>query len=154
MPPPPFPFHHCSGITSFACDLTALLLASPQRISVSRFSKTCLHGAIVSATDEPFRPYRRASRAVAQHLRIVDKVSVSPATTYIPPNFLESLEAHKGRVEYRQANLTIANVVAASFESPEGKAPYTIVYDLTGEKAFDKAPIVSLSWPSAVCATL
>jgi hypothetical protein len=87
----------------------------------------------------------------AQHLRIVDKVSVSPATTYIPPAFFRALEQHKDTVEYRQANLTIASVVAASFNPPEGRAPFSVVYDLTGEKAFDKAPIVrslSAEYPS------
>lgn len=65
------------------------------------------------------------------------------------------LAAHKGIVEYRQANLTIASVVKAGFDAPEGKPPFSVVYDLSGEKQYDKAPIVRSSLAASlppVCA--
>ncbi|KAJ3478695.1 hypothetical protein NLI96_g9585 [Meripilus lineatus] len=42
---------------------------------------------------------------LVSHLRIVDKYSVSPPTTYIGAEFPKVLE--KPIVEYRQANLTV-----------------------------------------------
>lgn len=85
-----------------------------------------------------------------QFLRIVDKPSIYPPTTYIPSSFVRLLGEKKDLVEYRQANLTVKSVVQECFEAPEGRKAFDFVYDLTGEKAFDKAPIVrpsSLLWP-------
>ena len=43
----------------------------------------------------------------AQFLRIVDKYSVQPATTYIDPAFRQCLADLPDVVEYRQMNLTM-----------------------------------------------
>lgn len=60
---------------------------------------------------------------------------------YIDPNLYLSLK-HEGLVEYRQANLTIPATVESVFEPPEGKPAFSIVYDLSGEKAYDRPEIV------------
>jgi hypothetical protein len=70
----------------------------------------------------------------------------------------------KPEVEYRQANLTVPGTllmhictfflyscailaaVAASFDPPEGKAPYDYVFDFTGEINHDRAEMVHLSY--------
>jgi len=65
------------------------------------------------------------------HLRIVDKYSVAPPTTYIGPQFPRILA--KPLVEYIQTNLTIPTMVQAAFEPKEGQAPFDYVFDLTGE---------------------
>ncbi|EIN07681.1 hypothetical protein PUNSTDRAFT_144252 [Punctularia strigosozonata HHB-11173 SS5] len=76
------------------------------------------------------------------HLRIVDKFSVAPPTTYIGSEFPKILE--KPNVEYRQANLTVAAAVATAFDPPEGQAPYEYVFDLTGETRHDRPEGVQL----------
>jgi hypothetical protein len=65
------------------------------------------------------------------HLRIVDKFIVNPPTTYLGAEFPKILA--QPDVEYKQANLTVATAVSSVFDPPEGKAPYSIVFDFTGE---------------------
>jgi len=69
--------------------------------------------------------------ALVSHLRIIDKYSVAPATTYIGSEFPEVLQ--KPEVEYRQVNLTLPEKIPPVFEPPAGIPPYEYVFDFTGE---------------------
>lgn len=80
---------------------------------------------------------------LVSHLRIVDKYSVHPPTTYLGPEFPKVLE--KPNVEYRQANLTLPEIVAHAFDPPEGQAPYTYVFDVTGEPRHDRPDQVQVT---------
>ncbi|KAF5386875.1 hypothetical protein D9615_001683 [Tricholomella constricta] len=80
---------------------------------------------------------------LVSHLRIVDKFSVAPATTYIGAEFPKVLA--KPEVEYKQANLTVAATVASSFDPPEGKAPYDYVFDFTGEVRHDRTEMIQIN---------
>ncbi|KAK2467065.1 hypothetical protein APHAL10511_001323 [Amanita phalloides] len=78
---------------------------------------------------------------LVSHLRIVDKFSVQPPTTYIGSEFPKILQ--KPQVEYRQANLTVPTVVSTVFEPKEGDMPFDYVFDFTGEVIHDRAePII------------
>ncbi|KAF8894411.1 NAD-P-binding protein [Infundibulicybe gibba] len=81
--------------------------------------------------------------ALVSHLRIVDKFSVDPPTTYIGTEFPKILK--KPEVEYRQANLTVAAKVAANFEPPEGQAAYDYVFDFTGEVRHDRTEMIQIT---------
>ncbi|KAG5716281.1 hypothetical protein E4T56_gene10602 [Termitomyces sp. T112] len=80
---------------------------------------------------------------LVSHLRIVDKFSVVPATTYIGAEFPKILD--NPLVEYRQANLTVPAVVASCFEPPEGQAPYDYVFDYTGEVRNDRTEMIQIN---------
>ncbi|KAI6110046.1 hypothetical protein F5141DRAFT_1118342 [Pisolithus sp. B1] len=80
--------------------------------------------------------------SLVSHLRIVDKFSVSPPTTYLGPEFPKVLA--RPEVEYRQANLTVPPAVASAFDPPTGKAPYTYVFDLTGEVNHDRGEVIAI----------
>ncbi|EJF65716.1 hypothetical protein BD309DRAFT_944311 [Dichomitus squalens] len=73
---------------------------------------------------------------LVENLRIVDKYSVAPATTYLGSVFPQVLK--QPNVEYRQANLTVAATVAAAFDPPAGQDPYDYVFDFTGEIGWDR----------------
>ncbi|KAF8350872.1 NAD-P-binding protein [Amanita rubescens] len=78
---------------------------------------------------------------LVSHLRIVDKFSVQPPTTYIGSEFPKILK--KSQVEYRQANLTVPAVVSAAFEPLKDHPPFDYVFDFTGEVIHDRAePII------------
>ncbi|KAI5124324.1 hypothetical protein M0805_008931 [Coniferiporia weirii] len=79
---------------------------------------------------------------LVSHLRIVDKFSVHPPTTYLGADFLPLLE--NPNVEYKQANLTIPTTVNKMFDPPEGQAPYSYVFDLTGEVRHDRPDVVQI----------
>ncbi|KAF5330668.1 hypothetical protein D9619_005885 [Psilocybe cf. subviscida] len=81
-------------------------------------------------------------------LRIVDKYSVHPATTYIGPEFTKVLE--KSEVEYRQANLTVAAAVESAFNPPEGKPAFDYVFDYTGEVRNERSEGIQISNTFAV----
>ncbi|KAG8217295.1 hypothetical protein J3R82DRAFT_5390 [Butyriboletus roseoflavus] len=83
----------------------------------------------------------RGERLVS-HLRIVDKFSVSPPTTYLGAEFPNVLS--QPDVEYRQANLTVPIAVASSFDPPPGRAPYSYVFDLTGEVNHDRGEVIAI----------
>ncbi|KZT26498.1 hypothetical protein NEOLEDRAFT_1177499 [Neolentinus lepideus HHB14362 ss-1] len=83
------------------------------------------------------------SEPLVSHLRIVDKYSVYPPTTYLGPDFPKVLE--KPNVEYRQANLTLPEIVSQVFDQPEGQAPYTYVFDITGEPRHDRPDQVQVT---------
>lgn len=77
------------------------------------------------------------------NLRIVDKYSVAPPTTYLGAEFPKVLK--KPNVEYKQANLTIPAAVAACFDPPEGQEPYHYVFDLAGEIQWDRPEKVQIN---------
>ena len=70
---------------------------------------------------------------LAAHVRIVDKYSIYPPTTYLNKSFRHLLESNKDVIEYRQANLTVPAVVqkCISDPAPDGR-PYTYVFDCSG----------------------
>ncbi|KAI6043050.1 hypothetical protein EDC04DRAFT_2891319 [Pisolithus marmoratus] len=80
--------------------------------------------------------------SLVSHLRIVDKFSVSPPTTYLGSEFPKVLA--RPEVEYRQANLTVPSAVASAFDPPAGQAPYTYVFDLTGEVNHDWGEVIAI----------
>ncbi|KAI0934471.1 hypothetical protein AcV5_006302 [Taiwanofungus camphoratus] len=80
---------------------------------------------------------------LVENLRIVDKYSVAPPTTYLGAEFPEVLK--KPNVEYRQANLTVASTVASCFDPSEGQEAYTYVFDLTGEIQWDRPEKVQVA---------
>jgi nucleoside-diphosphate-sugar epimerase len=80
---------------------------------------------------------------LVSHLRIVDKFSVHPPTTYLGTEFPAILQ--KPGVEYRQTNLTVEANIPATFDPPEGCAPYDYVFDLTGEVRQDRPEQVQIN---------
>ncbi|EJD05728.1 uncharacterized protein FOMMEDRAFT_139088 [Fomitiporia mediterranea MF3/22] len=80
---------------------------------------------------------------LVSHLRIVDKFSVSPPTTYLGSDFKDVLPSPI--VEYKQANLTIPATVSRMFDPPEGHAAYSYVFDLTGEVRHDRLDMIQIS---------
>jgi len=81
--------------------------------------------------------------SLVSHLRIVDKFSVVPPTTYIGAEFPRILG--KPQVEYRQANLTVQSIVSSSFYPPEGQVPYDYVFDFTGEVMHDRTEMIQIN---------
>ncbi|OCH87408.1 hypothetical protein OBBRIDRAFT_796233 [Obba rivulosa] len=80
---------------------------------------------------------------LVKNLRIVDKYSVNPPTTYLGAEFPQVLK--KPNVEYRQANLTVPATVKSCFDPPAGQDPYTYVFDLSGEIQWDRPEKVQIS---------
>jgi hypothetical protein len=78
---------------------------------------------------------------LVSHLRIVDKYSVLPATTYLGAEFPQVLT--KPQVDYKQANLTVPSIVQSIFDSPEGQ--YDYVFDLTGEIRYDRTEMIQIN---------
>lgn len=91
------------------------------------------------------------------HIRIVDKYSINPPTTYVSKTMRHLLEAHKNIVEYRQGNVTNAGsfssfthraqsnsinhppeIINAAYTdpSPNGRL-YTHVIDLIGDTNYE-----------------
>jgi len=81
--------------------------------------------------------------SLVNHLRIVDKYSIHPPTTYIGAEFKEVVK--NPIVEYKQANLTVASIVESTFDPPEGQAPYSYVFDLSGEIRWDRPEQVQIT---------
>ncbi|KAF9072970.1 hypothetical protein BDP27DRAFT_1381965 [Rhodocollybia butyracea] len=81
--------------------------------------------------------------SLVSHLRIVDKYSVVPATTYLGAEFPQVLA--KPEVDYKQANLTVPSIVQATFDPPEGRRPYDYVFDLTGEVRHDRTEMIQIN---------
>ncbi|TFK25041.1 hypothetical protein FA15DRAFT_668917 [Coprinopsis marcescibilis] len=77
---------------------------------------------------------------LVSHLRIVDKYSVDPATTYIGPEFPHILKNKV--VEYKQANLKVATTIAEVYEPPAGQAAFDYVFDFTGEIRDDRTDVI------------
>ncbi|THV07857.1 hypothetical protein K435DRAFT_772217 [Dendrothele bispora CBS 962.96] len=81
--------------------------------------------------------------SLVSHVRIVDKYSVAPPTTYLGSEFTKVLE--KPEVEYKQANLTVPSIITSMYDSPEGQAPYEYVFDLTGEVRHDRTEMIQIN---------
>ncbi|KAG6854959.1 hypothetical protein C0991_009782 [Blastosporella zonata] len=80
---------------------------------------------------------------LVSHLRIVDKFSVVPPTTYIGQEFPKILA--NPLVEYKQANLTVPAAVALCFIPPEGQPPYDYIFDYTGEIRHDRTEMIQIN---------
>jgi len=81
--------------------------------------------------------------SLVEHLRIVDKFSVTPPTTYLGSEFPKVLQ--KPHVEYRQANLTVPATIANCLVPPEGQDEYDHIYDLTGEIRQDRTEMIQIN---------
>ncbi|KAJ9100501.1 hypothetical protein QFC21_003540 [Naganishia friedmannii] len=90
--------------------------------------------------------FSNADGIVIQHLRIVDKYSVQPATTYLDPEFKKCLAELPEIVEYRQLNLTIQSKVEEALQPPQAKGieKFDYVFDLTGETRYDRPEIIHI----------
>jgi len=108
---------------------------------VNTFSRA-LAAYLVPETDE----------ALVSHLRIVDKFSVAPATTYIGTQFPRILQ--RPHVEYQQANLANAAMVTKMFDPPEGQAPYSYVFDCTGEVRYDRPEVFQIDQTALIVHSL
>ncbi|KAG8899046.1 hypothetical protein FRB99_006963 [Tulasnella sp. 403] len=73
---------------------------------------------------------------LVSYLRIVDKYSVFPPTTYTGSAFLNVLQSPI--TQYQQGNLLIPANVTKVFDPPEGVAPFSYVFDCTGDTTFDR----------------
>ncbi|KIM22642.1 hypothetical protein M408DRAFT_332832 [Serendipita vermifera MAFF 305830] len=72
------------------------------------------------------------------HIRIIDKYSINPPTTFVSKSIRSALENHKDLVEYRQENVTNPDVVTACFNDPSPNGhPYSHVFDLTGDLNYE-----------------
>jgi hypothetical protein len=80
--------------------------------------------------------------SLVSNLRIIDKYSVVPPTTYLGSEFPQILA--KDNVEYQQANLTVTAIVSSSFDPPPGQEPYSLVFDCTGDVAYDRPEKVQI----------
>ncbi|EJD53258.1 hypothetical protein AURDEDRAFT_110950 [Auricularia subglabra TFB-10046 SS5] len=92
---------------------------------VNTFSRAIAH-YLVPDNGEP----------LVSHLRIVDKYSVVPATTFVGHEFPKLLG--KPSVVYQQINLTVPANVTKAFEPDAGQEPFSIVFDCTGDITFDR----------------
>jgi hypothetical protein len=87
---------------------------------------------------------------------------------YLGPEFPQILS--KNNVEYKQANLAVPSlstrfpsplffffetlaflpaIVSSAFDPPDGQEPYSLVFDLTGDIAYDRPDMVRQSFPYA-----
>lgn len=69
---------------------------------------------------------------LAAYVRIVDKYSINPPTTYVSKDFLKLINERKDVLEYRQANLINPDVVSQCFTPPPNGRPFTHIFDITG----------------------
>lgn len=69
-------------------------------------------------------------------LRVVDKYSVIPPTTYVGSEFTKTIA--NPVVNYQQGNLLLPATIAKVFEPPEGGKPFDYVFDCTGDTTFDR----------------
>ncbi|CAE6432678.1 unnamed protein product [Rhizoctonia solani] len=86
--------------------------------------------------------------ALVSHLRVADKVSVSPPTTYLGSNVKRALQ--NPIVTYQQANLKIPAVVSKMFDPPEGQEPYSYVFDCTGELSYMREDPVQIDFTATI----
>ncbi|CAK5279377.1 unnamed protein product [Mycena citricolor] len=80
--------------------------------------------------------------SLVSHVRVVDKFSVEPPTTYLGAEFPKTLKNPK--LEYRQANLTVSATVSTMFDPPEGQQPYEYVFDFTGEVQAERTEMIQI----------
>ncbi|KAF7322530.1 NAD dependent epimerase dehydratase family protein [Mycena chlorophos] len=81
---------------------------------------------------------------LVSHVRIVDRFSVEPPTTYIGAEFPKILNKDSKVVEYKQANLTVPATIAQMYDPPAGQEPYDYVFDFTGEVQFDRTEMIQI----------
>ncbi|WWC60520.1 uncharacterized protein I303_103094 [Kwoniella dejecticola CBS 10117] len=87
----------------------------------------------------------------ASLVRLADRFSVNPPTTYLDKSFLSLLNAPGSKLEYKQVNLLNTAKHTELFTPPKevDGIPLTegfhIVFDLTGELGFDKPEILQIS---------
>jgi len=85
---------------------------------------------------------------LVSYLRIVDKYSVHPPTTYIGVQFPKVLE--KPGVEYRQVNLTVSSNITTTFDPPAGHSNFDYVFDFTGEIRPDRTEMIQITTTFAI----
>ncbi|KAJ1307224.1 hypothetical protein OPQ81_001338 [Rhizoctonia solani] len=85
-------------------------------------------------------------------LRIADKVSVNPPTTYLGSGVKRALT--NPIVQYHQANLKIPAVVSKMFDPPEGQEPYSYVFDCTGELSYMREDPVQIDFTAMIAHTV
>ncbi|KDQ13201.1 hypothetical protein BOTBODRAFT_56260 [Botryobasidium botryosum FD-172 SS1] len=83
-----------------------------------------------------------AADPLVSHLRIVDKYSINPPTTYLGRQFSNTLK--NPIVDYKQANLINPATVKQVFDPPDGHPPYSYVFDFTGEIQYDRTDPVQI----------
>lgn len=92
---------------------------------------------------------------LVDHLRIADKYSMSPPTVYVPKAFPQLIKERANLVEYRQANLTNAETVARCFTDPAPNGrPYTHIFDLSGDIAFERPAEIQITHTLKVALTI
>ncbi|TFK67905.1 NAD(P)-binding protein [Pluteus cervinus] len=79
---------------------------------------------------------------LVSRLRIVDKFSVAPPTTYLGAEFPKTLS--NPLVEYRQANLTVPSAVSAALEPADGHEAFDYIFDFTGEIRHDRTEMIQI----------
>jgi hypothetical protein len=79
------------------------------------------------------------TQPLASFVKIADRFSVSPPSTYLDSPFLKLLD--DPRADYQQINLSNASRHTELFTARDG-AGFDVVFDLTGETGFDKPEIV------------
>lgn len=82
------------------------------------------------------------------NLRVADKVSVAPPTTYLGADVKRALE--NPIVQYQQANLKIPAVISKIFDPPEGQEPYSYVFDCTGELSYMREDPVQIDFTARI----
>ncbi|KAB5594850.1 NAD-dependent epimerase/dehydratase family protein [Ceratobasidium theobromae] len=86
--------------------------------------------------------------SLVANLRVADKVSVSPPTTYLGSGVRRALE--NPIVQYQQANLKLPAVVSKMFDPPEGQEPYSYVFDCTGELSYMREDPVQIDFTAMI----
>ncbi|WWC87977.1 uncharacterized protein L201_002879 [Kwoniella dendrophila CBS 6074] len=97
----------------------------------------------------------------ASFVRLADRFSVSPPSTYIDKSFLELLNSDKSKLEYIQVNLLNTSkhtdiftppkefknntILPRTGEEHKDFQGFDIVFDLTGELGFDRPEIIQIS---------
>nr|ODN93321.1 hypothetical protein L203_00592 [Cryptococcus depauperatus CBS 7841] len=87
----------------------------------------------------------------ASFVRLADRFSVNPPTTYLDRTFLSILNDSDSALEYKQVNLSNIERHRETFIPPEvwkGKETihrFDVVYDLTGDTSFDKPELIQIS---------
>ncbi|RXK42562.1 hypothetical protein M231_00116 [Tremella mesenterica] len=91
-------------------------------------------------------------KKLASYIRLVDRFSFKPPTTYLDKPFLTLLDAPSSPIEYKQINLSNTSRHTELFTPPSewagvsiGKENFDVVFDLTGEPAFDKSELIQIS---------
>ncbi|KAF8644141.1 hypothetical protein AX16_008668 [Volvariella volvacea WC 439] len=84
-----------------------------------------------------------ARKDFSSHLRIIDKYSVNPPTTYLGSEFPSILA--KPNVEYRQVNLTVPANIPLCYEPLDPEHPFEYIFDFTGEVQTDRTELIQIN---------